>query len=89
MDQLKFDVPGGEVVDEARNAVVPWMAFFTRLRNGIVWRSQADTTARRPTTGVEVGTPYFDTTLGIPIWAKTVPGSGAAITWVRYDGAAV
>lgn len=87
---MKFDIPGPDnFTDDAGSATSVWVAFFTKLRNGIVWRSQAATTAQRPTSGVEVGTPYFDTTLGKPIWAKTVPGSGGAISWVDATGAAV
>jgi hypothetical protein len=33
---------------------------------------------------VFVGTTYFDTTLGLPIWAKTV----SPIAWVKADGTA-
>lgn len=85
---MKFDVPDpADFVDADGSLTRESVAFITKVRNGIVWRSQAGTTAQRPTTGVEVGTPYFDTTLGKQINAKTVPGSGGAITWV--DGAGV
>lgn len=42
-------------------------------------------TANRPT-NVQVGFPYFDTTLGKPIWLKT---AGATPVWVDSSGAVV
>lgn len=86
---MKFDIPSDKAIDVDGNPTPSWMALFTKLRNGIVWRSQAATTAQRPITGVEIGTPYYDTTLNKPIWAKTVPGGGAAITWVDATGGVV
>lgn len=87
---MKLDMPGTDSAVDAKGTLsTQLVAFLTKLRNNVVWRSRSGTTAKRPTDGVEIGTPYFDTTLNMPIWAKTVPGSGAAITWVRYDGTAV
>lgn len=40
------------------------------------------TTADRPSTNLYTGKPYFDTTLGIPIWFKTAG-------WVNSAGAPV
>lgn len=42
------------------------------------------TTATRPTTGLFAGLPYFDLTLGKPIWRN-----GANSGWVDATGAAV
>jgi hypothetical protein len=39
------------------------------------------TTANRPTVNLYAGKPYFDTTLGLPVWYK---GPG----WVKADGTA-
>lgn len=58
-----------------------WSAWFLKL-----WLNanrQSGTTANRPTTNLFPGRPYFDETLGIPIWFKT--GS----TWVNASGVAV
>ena len=60
----------------------PWVNWFERLqakfnRNG--------STAERPSMFVEVGDQYFDSTLGYPIWVKSIN----PIVWVRYDGAVV
>ena len=40
------------------------------------------TTANRPTFDLQVGSTYFDTTLGIPIWYK-------GTVWVNSSGATV
>lgn len=42
---------------------------------------ESGATAQRPVTGLWIGRPYFDTTLGKPIWYKS-PG------WVKADGTA-
>lgn len=42
------------------------------------------TTAQRPTKCLYVGKYYFDTTIGKPIWLKTV----ATNSWVKADGTA-
>ena len=40
------------------------------------------TTANRPTFDLQIGTPYFDTTLGIPIWYN-------GTVWVNSSGTTV
>ena len=48
---------------------------------------QSGTTAQRPTSVLWIGRFYFDTTLGIPIWIKSVTASVA--TWVNGAGVVV
>ena len=93
---MKFDVPQPDQAVEftapdgtpQTGALSPqWVAFMTKLKNDTVWRGRFGTTAQRPTEGLEVGTPYFDTTLGFEIYVKT-PNPAPAV-WVRYDGAVV
>ena len=43
------------------------------------------TTADRPTSGLWVGRMYFDTTLGKPVWVKSL----SPVTWVDATGASV
>lgn len=48
------------------------------------------TTATRPTNGVTVGLSYFDTTLGYPVFLKTISTTtGVPNTWVNASGAVV
>ena len=61
----------------------PWVAFFQGLFTGA--QPQGGTTALRPTNPV-LYQPYFDTTLGKPIWCKQISPS---VTWVDATGASV
>ena len=49
---------------------------------GVAFSSSAGTTAARPSTNLQVGQQYFDTTLGIPIW-------WGGISWVNATGTPV
>lgn len=83
---MKLDAPSpGQAVDGGGAFTPMWDAFFTRVRDALVARSQFGTTAQRPTTKLEIGIPYFDVTLGKPIWVKTV----SPRVWVDATGAAV
>lgn len=83
---MKFDTPSDNPLNEAGDDFTQsWTAFFTKVRNVCVGRSQSGTTAQRPTKGLEIGLPFFDTTLGKPIWIKTVT---PAVAWVDATGAA-
>ena len=64
---------------ELKPAWSSWYAAIGRLGNAI---TGSGTTANRPTVGLYTGRPYFDTTLGKPIWYKTAG-------WVDATGAGV
>lgn len=83
---MKLDTPSDVVVDDSGNFKPSWMAFVTRVRNAIVGRSQAGTTAQRPTSGLEIGLPYYDTTLGYQVCVHQVT---PAVIWHNGAGAAV
>ena len=59
-----------------------WAVWFERLHAKF---NLNGTTAQRPTVGVEIGDQYFDTTLGFPIWAKSID----PIVWVSASGVIV
>ena len=83
---MKFDTPANEVVDSEGNSTPAWTQFFNRLRNTCVWRTQYGTTAQRPTKNLEIGLPYYDTTLGFQICVhQVVP----AVVWHSGAGAVV
>lgn len=63
---------------------LPWQAWLTTAQTILQDCSNSGTTAQRPTSQLYVGKPYFDTTLGIPIWLKN-----STPTWVNASGAAV
>jgi hypothetical protein len=73
-------------MSEIRNLTRNGETFYPLTHSSaVIWNS--GTTTERPTSGVMVGMIYFDTTLGKPIWAKTV--SGSTITWVDANGQTV
>lgn len=59
-----------------------WMIFFSNVFSAIQAMQSSGTTAQRPTRGLWIGRPYFDTTLGIPVWYN-----GA--NWVNSSGSTV
>lgn len=58
-----------------------WQKFFSDVFDALLSLQSSGATADRPTKGLYPGRPYFDTTLGKPIWYS---GSG----WVDATGAA-
>lgn len=62
-----------------------WKGWISTVHSILYANSSSGTTAQRPNPGF-VGQRYFDTTLGIPIFAKTL---GAAPVWVNGAGAPV
>ena len=58
-----------------------WSTWFLKL--WLNTNRESGTTANRPTKNLFPGRPYFDTTLGTPIWFK------AGTTWVNASGVAV
>lgn len=84
---MKFDMPTpASDVDQDGNFDRGWVAYFTRVTNAIVGRSQYGTTAQRPTSGLEIGTPYWDSTLQKPVWCSQVK---PAVVWKDATGAIV
>lgn len=62
-----------------------WVQWLTKLALFAGSVSDSGTTANRPTSGLFVGRPYFDTTLNKPIWLKTV----SPADWIDATGASV
>lgn len=80
--------PGTSAVDEQdpQGSLVGvstgWRNFFNSVFNVCNALTMSGITANRPTKGLWTGRMYFDTTVGKPIWFKTVG-------WVDATGAAV
>jgi hypothetical protein len=62
-----------------------WMSVFQQISNAINPLYQYGTTIQRPTTGVYLGQMFFDTTLGYPVFIKSLN----PIVWVNGAGATV
>lgn len=74
--------PIGSVQDSNGLVQGGWSNFFSATYALLAAMTQSGTTAQRPTSFLWVGRPYFDTTLGIPIWRT-------AAAWVDATGAVV
>lgn len=81
------------LVDKAMKIATQWLSWYqgvTAVCNAV---QTSGPTSQRPTGAVSAGTsprlwlgmPYFDTTLGTPIWLK----STGPIVWVNASGAPV
>lgn len=77
----EFKSPG-----DAERFTAQWAGWFSTAQIILQAASGSGATNARPTQGQFVGMPYFDTTLGIPIWLKT---PGAVSVWVDATGAPV
>lgn len=72
--------PGKEIV-AGEVPLKPWAQWFTRVGARLAAVEQSGTTAQRPVTGLWIGRRYFDTTLGKPVYVKSL----GPTVWV--DGA--
>jgi hypothetical protein len=77
-------LPLGSPGNAAEDLEGPWAAWFSTVQNLLYQMSSAGATSARPTGAAQwQGMPYFDTTLGKPVWLKT-PGSSPV--WVDATG---
>jgi hypothetical protein len=65
--------PSTDTADRFDNGVAvevstTWRNFFSAVFSVLNAMTQSGATTARPTTFLWVGRPYFDTTLGLPIW---------------------
>lgn len=76
-------------VDSTGRWLSLWQAFIESVYYWLAPLGQKGTTANRPTDSSQrplyVGQPYFDTTLGKPIWVK----SKSPTVWCDATGASV
>ncbi len=79
--QAPFQVP---VTQNNVNAPA-WIQWLTKLSTFAGAVSDYGTTAQRPIKNLFIGRPYFDQTLGFPVYVKTVTPT----VWVDGSGATV
>lgn len=70
------------VAEENGRAGSSWVEFFSEVFKSIRALQNSGTTAQRPTQGLYIGRPFFDTTLNRPIWYT-------GTNWIRADGSVV
>ena len=81
-----FDYPDrSPLVDADRTVSVAWNQWFNRVQAALESIFGAGTTVTRPTRMLWIGRQHFDTTLGKPIWIKSVNPA----VWVDATGAVV
>jgi hypothetical protein len=61
---------------------VPWLEWSLMAWKVSKKYQGSDTTANRPTNGLEIGDWYYDTTLGKPIWVHAI----SPVVWHLADG---
>jgi hypothetical protein len=82
-----FDFPDNSAMVDAQGLPsLAWSQLFTRWHRIITAAAQSGVTANRPASLLWIGRPYFDTTLGKPIWVKQVNPS---VVWVDAAGTSV
>ena len=71
-------------VEQAQQSIRVIELYFSQLDNflSVLSTPSSGTTANRPTTDLQVGDYYFDTTLGHPIWYD-------GTNWVNATGSTV
>lgn len=83
MTSRNFEQPGDlPISDGAGRVSVPWASWFTRVHAAVSALYQSGSTANRPTSMLWVGRVYMDTTLGKPVWVKSVKPT----VWVDATG---
>lgn len=80
------DVPDQfQLVTEDRHVTPSWNQWFQRAQNVVVAVNASGPTSERPKKVLWVGRPFFDTTLGRPVYVKSVNPA----VWVDGTGAVV
>lgn len=77
--------PNGPVDENGTAVSTGWANFFSTVGSLLNAMTLSGTTAKRPTTMLWVGRPYFDTTLGYEIWLRSI----GPVVWVNGAGAPV
>lgn len=81
-----FDYPNNTpMVYDNLTISAPWNQWFQRAQSALETIYASGPTAQRPTRMIWVGRQYFDTTLGYPVWVKSVQPA----VWVNGAGVVV
>lgn len=73
------------IVSDDKRITTPWNHWFQRVQNVVLAAYSSGTTANRPTKLLWVGRFFFDTTLGKPVWVKSV----GPVVWIDATGTVV
>lgn len=80
----KVQLPSGSFVIEGGFLSIDAMAFLSAVQSIVFYSSRSGATVSRPTGSSFrwVGMPFFDTTLGLPVFLKIASTN----VWVKADG---
>lgn len=83
---MQIDLPSPDKgVDQNGAFTVQFVSFFSKVKDYIIRNSQSGTTANRPTSNLDIGSRYYDTTLGYPVYVHSVK----PIVWHNAAGVVV
>lgn len=83
---MSFELPSNDPLTDQRGmAFRTWAQWISRIHAICVSVQQSGPTSDRPTSLLWIGRTYFDTTLGKPIWVKSVRPT----VWVDGAGTSV
>lgn len=80
-----YDLPKSPPLDASGDFLPAWRQWLTRTHAAVAALQQSGITADRPDRFLWVGRTYFDTTIGKPIWLKSINPT----VWVDGVGTAV
>ena len=73
MASNNFDFPSNSaIVDDGQMMTPPWGGWFSRIHDICASAQQSGATADRPTAVLWIGRRFFDSTLGKPVYVKSV-----------------
>lgn len=73
MSGNNFDFPSNAAMVDAGGVVTPsWLQVMNRWQDIVSSAQQSGITAQRPTSVLWIGRRYFDSTLGKPVYVKSV-----------------
>ena len=83
---MAFSLPDGSPITESGEKVgYSWLQWFSQVNSVVNAAQQSGITADRPTRFLWLGRRYFDTTLGKPVYVRSVKPT----VWVDGAGAVV
>lgn len=82
----KVQLPSGQFIQPDGSLSIDATTFFNALQAIAFYSSRSGPTGSRPTSTSFrwIGMPYFDVTLGLPVFLKTASSNA----WVKADGSA-
>lgn len=78
--------PTNQIADKDGFSTAGWAPVFSTIIRILQALTLSGTTAQRPTAFIWIGRPYFDSTLGLPVYVKSFTSATGVVSWVKADG---